>query len=220
MSITQLVFGSAVLTMMCEARPEFQVRIPNGVTDHPSLGHNVKNVATAGNTDTSLNAFGIAFRNANYVWTRELCLQDSDNDGQSNGYELGDPSCVWREGGAAPERTTLISDPTDPASTTTATTPAPTVVTSEPTLSPTLSSNGLQTTKTYCVANRIRCWVLALIMGLVAAALMCLGCLFCMKKCQRPPRQVVHEPVKQREIIVTEPIASPATLERGSSMEY
>merc|ERR1712039_449911 len=42
--------------------------------------------------------------------TRDLCLQDSDGDGQPNGLELGDPDCVWSVG-SVPTRTTDISHP-------------------------------------------------------------------------------------------------------------
>jgi hypothetical protein len=35
---------------------------------------------------------------------------DSDNDGQTNGFELGDPCCVWAEG-QTPQFTTAISNP-------------------------------------------------------------------------------------------------------------
>jgi dopamine beta-monooxygenase len=31
------------------------------------------------------------------TWTPELCRKDSDGDGKSNGEELGDPNCEWRE---------------------------------------------------------------------------------------------------------------------------
>ena len=31
------------------------------------------------------------------TWTVELCRKDSDGDGKTNGEELGDPDCVWRE---------------------------------------------------------------------------------------------------------------------------
>jgi hypothetical protein len=44
---------------------------------------------------TILNAFGKAFRDAGRQWTTELCFQDSDGDGKTNGEELGDPCCVW-----------------------------------------------------------------------------------------------------------------------------
>ncbi|XP_033743289.1 temptin-like [Pecten maximus] len=39
------------------------------------------------------NAFGKAFYNANRAWTVQLCSDDSDGDGISNGEELGFPSC-------------------------------------------------------------------------------------------------------------------------------
>ena len=32
-----------------------------------------------------LNSFGRAFRDHEYTWTRELCEEDSDGDGLSNG---------------------------------------------------------------------------------------------------------------------------------------
>jgi hypothetical protein len=45
----------------------------------------------------------------------QVCAKDSDNDGQTNGQELGDPCCSWAEGTAEP-RTAAISNPTDPLS--------------------------------------------------------------------------------------------------------
>ena len=42
-----------------------------------------------------------------------LCQKDSDQDGKTNGEELGDPNCQWTEG-ATPE---LISGLTHPGST-------------------------------------------------------------------------------------------------------
>ena len=48
------------------------------------------------------NAFGTAFKSADFKWTKELCEADTDGDGQSNGLELGDPSCCWTEGGTPP----------------------------------------------------------------------------------------------------------------------
>ena len=35
------------------------------------------------------NSFGFAFRGAGFKWTRTLCQEDSDNDGKTNGEELG-----------------------------------------------------------------------------------------------------------------------------------
>lgn len=32
------------------------------------------------------------------MWTVALCNTDSDGDNRTNGEELGDPECVWKEG--------------------------------------------------------------------------------------------------------------------------
>ncbi|KAK3095499.1 hypothetical protein FSP39_015403 [Pinctada imbricata] len=44
------------------------------------------------------NPFARDFLLNNFKWTPALCLMDSDNDGRTNGEELGDPSCVWSVG--------------------------------------------------------------------------------------------------------------------------
>ncbi|KAJ8322183.1 hypothetical protein KUTeg_000654, partial [Tegillarca granosa] len=44
------------------------------------------------------NAFGIAFATNGRAWNQGLCMADSDNDGLTNGQELGDPTCSWRPG--------------------------------------------------------------------------------------------------------------------------
>ena len=44
------------------------------------------------------NQFGLDFAAAGYTWTAALCNMDSDNDGITNGAELGDPSCTWVPG--------------------------------------------------------------------------------------------------------------------------
>ena len=36
-----------------------------------------------------INKFGNHFEDAGMKWTKELCMKDSDGDGQSNGLELG-----------------------------------------------------------------------------------------------------------------------------------
>ena len=56
------------------------------------------------------NHFGADFKAAKYMWTKALCLQDSDGDGASNGQELGDPHCVWRVG-LEPARSYNLSHP-------------------------------------------------------------------------------------------------------------
>ncbi|XP_059152477.1 MOXD1 homolog 1-like, partial [Physella acuta] len=42
--------------------------------------------------------------------TTELCRKDSDGDGMTNGQELGDPDCTWKEN-SIPKRTTGLSHP-------------------------------------------------------------------------------------------------------------
>ncbi|KAK0039879.1 temptin [Biomphalaria pfeifferi] len=56
------------------------------------------------------NNFGLDFKAANFTWTKELCEKDSDGDGRSNGEELGDPNCTWKQG-KEPYRTTDITHP-------------------------------------------------------------------------------------------------------------
>ena len=90
------------------AHSEYRSRIPNGevVPGVNALGH--ANLKGGG----MLNAFGKDFKAAGYAWTTELCKKDSDGDGESNGLELGDPCCLWKEGsGVPPSRSWRISHP-------------------------------------------------------------------------------------------------------------
>merc|ERR1712039_677565 len=80
----------------------------------------------------SRNAFGVAFQAEGRQWTKALCEQDSDGDGQSNGLELGDPNCDWTLG-ATPARAVDISHPGFRDSTTLAFVDSPI---SEPTSAP------------------------------------------------------------------------------------
>jgi dopamine beta-monooxygenase len=129
----------------------YRNNIPNGFNvqrageSFPGVGHTSK--AGGG----ALNDFGTAFASAGRTWTIALCQADSDGDGQSNGFELGDPDCVWTPG-ATPARSTDISHPGFADSTTLAVAPqaeaptqtiaptiAPTKATSAPTASPSAS---------------------------------------------------------------------------------
>ncbi|POM67455.1 Cleavage induced conserved protein [Phytophthora palmivora] len=89
--------------------PIYVSRIPNGenVPGVTALGHE----DTIGE-DTTRNVFGIAFEEASMGWTKEMCEADSDEDGQTNGQELGDPCCIWREGDN-PQWTVGVSHPGD-----------------------------------------------------------------------------------------------------------
>ncbi|XP_062619795.1 tyramine beta-hydroxylase-like [Saccostrea cucullata] len=78
----------------------FQSKIPNGDSvPHPCkpnyLWHGVGHRNELGGG--SRNPFGEDFDAAGKIWTQELCRKDSDGDGKTNGEELGDPNCVWRE---------------------------------------------------------------------------------------------------------------------------
>ena len=96
-----LLAGAAGLA---QAMPSFRERLPNayGVEcpgDHwegctstglcMGLGH----TQCAGGG--ALGAFGVSFLQHGYEWTTDMCEDDADGDGQSNGRELGDPCCLW-----------------------------------------------------------------------------------------------------------------------------
>ncbi|GMF21619.1 unnamed protein product [Phytophthora lilii] len=90
----KLALGLSTLAMvflLSDGRPNFVARIPNGnkVSGVAALGH--VNAAGGG----APNAFGEAFEAARNQWTKELCRADSDDDGATNGEELGDPCCTW-----------------------------------------------------------------------------------------------------------------------------
>ncbi|XP_045188429.2 dopamine beta-hydroxylase-like isoform X2 [Mercenaria mercenaria] len=80
-------------------------RIPNGYrVPHPcgggqtweGVGHHYPGGARG--TGGIRNRFGIDFKLAGLMWTHELCRKDSDMDGLTNGEELGDPNCNWKQG--------------------------------------------------------------------------------------------------------------------------
>ncbi|XP_069121168.1 uncharacterized protein [Argopecten irradians] len=83
----------------------FQDEIPNGKNvPHPcKASHMWKGVGHFNPLGGgSPNQFGIDFYNAGKIWTKTFCVMDSDNDGKTNGEELGDPKCVWTKGNAPP----------------------------------------------------------------------------------------------------------------------
>ena len=92
------------------AHPAYRDLFPNGfnVPFSPASGH-VNRAAGAGPP----SVFGIDFRKAGYKWSRELCMLDSDGDGQTNGHELGDPCCIWNIGDEA-LRSFDLGDPSLP----------------------------------------------------------------------------------------------------------
>lgn len=73
----------------------YKAKIPNGNV----YGGGTSHVSSSGGG--ARNTFGTDFHNlGNKVWTTALCQKDSDGDGQTNGWELGDPDCSWSEGGS------------------------------------------------------------------------------------------------------------------------
>ena len=109
-SLVRVSAIAALTPLHAAALPSFQSRIPNGYNVQrngetwPGIGHEAQRGGR------SLNSFGQAFADAGYIWTVELCNEDTDGDGFTNGAELGDPACKWTEG-ATPHRTTYVSHP-------------------------------------------------------------------------------------------------------------
>ena len=78
--------------LQANAFSSFQDKIPNGnKIPHPckpsTIWHGVGHLNQIGGGKR--NPFGLAFKNAGFKWTKGLCQADSDNDGKTNGEELG-----------------------------------------------------------------------------------------------------------------------------------
>eukprot|EP00747_Dinoflagellata_sp_TGD_P218680 gnl/TRDRNA2_/TRDRNA2_90888_c0_seq1.p1 gnl/TRDRNA2_/TRDRNA2_90888_c0~~gnl/TRDRNA2_/TRDRNA2_90888_c0_seq1.p1 ORF type:complete len:616 (-),score=56.22 gnl/TRDRNA2_/TRDRNA2_90888_c0_seq1:77-1924(-) len=79
----------------------FRDRIPNGYkvyvgsTAWPAVGHSAPSPMHECMGSFWRNEFGNDFARVGFVWTRELCMEDSDQDGRTNGQELGDPHCLF-----------------------------------------------------------------------------------------------------------------------------
>ncbi len=88
--VAALVFLLVIYAQRCHGYAEFADRIPNGRDVYhdgervPGVGHRV---SWGGGAP---NQFGIDLQKAGYKWTFELCRDDSDGDGISNGQELGE----------------------------------------------------------------------------------------------------------------------------------
>ncbi|GMH41177.1 hypothetical protein BSKO_09087 [Bryopsis sp. KO-2023] len=106
--------GLLFLAGLADARQHYRSRIPNGdivrcPTGDPNCGEGdlcegIGHESCAGGAVTPrLNPFGQDLSDAGVKWTKELCEKDSDGDGFSNGHELGDPCCIWREGASSPQ---------------------------------------------------------------------------------------------------------------------
>ena len=105
-----ILFSLLSLLFPSLAYPQYNGNVPNGNTVPPSaiaLGHPNGNVKL-------YTPFANAYVSNGRKWTRQLCVADSDGDGQSNGLEMGDPCCKWVSG-ASPLFTTGLSDPNNAA---------------------------------------------------------------------------------------------------------
>lgn len=104
---------AALLVAVCssaEARPPYNNHVPNGGEFECEACH----------TEAPwLNSFGwdVGFTMplGNIDWS-QLWYLDSDADGQTNGFELGDPCGEWVRNGEDPAREENLSDPSDPLS--------------------------------------------------------------------------------------------------------
>lgn len=108
-----LVVATGLAPFTASAEPGFVPRVPNGASQSCLTCHQV---ASPNSGNRARNPFGQAFDAAGQTWTAALCGADADDDGQTNGQELGDPACAWAMG-EAPARTASLSLPGDPAST-------------------------------------------------------------------------------------------------------
>ncbi|GMH44491.1 hypothetical protein BSKO_12443 [Bryopsis sp. KO-2023] len=119
-----LAIALLLVASPAQGRQQYRSSIPNGngIPCPPEDPHCEENELCVGFGHESCaggvispkrNAFGKDFEAAGLEWSRELCEKDSDGDGFSNGYELGDPCCIWQEGAEIPEwmREWAISHP-------------------------------------------------------------------------------------------------------------
>ena len=108
-----MLFTAAFVCDPVASRSSYKKKLPNGdktIGGSTALGHS--NDSGGG----ARNAFGQAFASAGLKWTQELCKADTDGDGQTNGFELGDPNCCFCEG-ATPAITEDLSHPGKASST-------------------------------------------------------------------------------------------------------
>lgn len=114
-TLVKWALATLLATPSAYALPSFVSRIPNGSVFSCANCH----TATDPFTDSTRNAFGLAFAANNLTWDDVLAGKDSDGDGFSNGTELGDPT-----GSGTPIPGATVTNPGDPNSHPTATAPA------------------------------------------------------------------------------------------------
>lgn len=104
-SLAKLLLAPVGLAAVADAYYSYIALNPNGnMTAVEAIGHVNPNGGGA------RNQYGVDFATAGHEWNKQLCQMDSDGDGQTNGFELGDPCCTWdASSGASPQFTTDIS---------------------------------------------------------------------------------------------------------------
>jgi len=79
------------------------VKLPNGNSYGLTLGH-------PGGVTRKATVLASSFYSNGQKWNKVICQADADGDGQTNGFEMGDPCCTWSIG-QVPMFTTGLSDP-------------------------------------------------------------------------------------------------------------
>lgn len=97
-----------------DARSFREAQIPNSRGCQTCHTSSVGGARNAFGQDVEASLVGTPAEIADVAWS-VVCDQDSDDDGEINGAELGDPCCAWTEGEAEPLDVT--SDPADGEST-------------------------------------------------------------------------------------------------------
>jgi hypothetical protein len=108
-----MLYVLVLMFLSASAHEKYLALNPNGAKIGGGLGHKDSNGGGSRNT------YGSAFGGKD-VYTPGLCIADSDQDGQSNGFELGDECCLWSSDSACPPAvlaSTHLSNPGDPSST-------------------------------------------------------------------------------------------------------
>jgi hypothetical protein len=103
-----------VLTSNGSAYGSFVSQLPNGSKFNCLTCHTSQN---GGSRNSFGKIVGSKYLSSGKVnWGSELAALDSDNDGFSNGKELGDPNGTWKTGEPAPGVLADISNPGDASS--------------------------------------------------------------------------------------------------------
>lgn len=89
------------------AKKEYKETIPNG------KAYNCKTCHGKTNKKEDLNPFGVDYMNNSNAWDPTLAKKDSDADGKTNGWELGDEAGTWKKGDKDPDPGRKIYNPGD-----------------------------------------------------------------------------------------------------------